>query len=126
MRNESPGGTRRNAMAKYNPDSWPAVWVLQLIANGNLHSFYTSREWKRLRREVLKHQRRRCWDCAHKAPAVNKRGVTVHHVKPLRERPDLALSEYDEAGNINLVCLCASCHWDRHHKRAAPATPERW
>lgn len=66
-------------MAKYNPDSWPAVWVLQLIANGNLHSFYTSREWKRLRREVLKHQRRRCWDCAHKAPAVNKRGVTVHH-----------------------------------------------
>lgn len=113
-------------MAKYNPDSWPAVWVLQLIANGNLHSFYTSREWKRLRREVLKHQRRRCWDCAHKAPAVNKRGVTVHHVKPLRERPDLALSEYDAAGNINLVCLCASCHWDRHHKRAAPATPERW
>ena len=82
-------------MAKYNPDSWPAVWVLQLIANGNLHSFYTSREWKRLRREVLKHQRRRCWDCAHKAPAVNTRGVTVHHVKPLRERPDLALSEYD-------------------------------
>lgn len=116
----------RNAMAKYNPDSWPAVWVLQLIANGNLHSFYTSREWKRLRREVLKHQRRRCWDCAHKAPAVNKRGVIVHHVKPLRERPDLALSEYDEAGNINLICLCASCHWDRHHKRAAPATPERW
>lgn len=54
-------------MAKYNPDSWPAVWVLQLIANGNLHSFYTSREWKRLRREVLKHQRRRCWDCAHKS-----------------------------------------------------------
>lgn len=113
-------------MAKYNPDSWPAVWILQLIANGNLHSFYTSREWKRLRREVLKRQRRRCWDCAHKAPAVNTRGVTVHHVKPLRERPDLALSEYDEAGNINLVCLCASCHWDRHHKRAAPATPERW
>ena len=106
-------------MAKYNPDSWPAVWVLQLIANGNLHSFYTSREWKRLRREVLKHQRRRCWDCAHKAPAVNTRGVTVHHVKPLRERPDLALSEYDEAGNINLVCLCASCHWDRHHKQTA-------
>mgnify|MGYP000394589935 FL=1 len=114
-------------MVKYNPDSWPAVWVLQLIANGNLViGIFWSKNQQRRAFSVLKHQRRRCWDCAHKAPAVNTRGVTVHHVKPLRERPDLALSEYDEAGNINLVCLCASCHWDRHHKRAAPATPERW
>ena len=128
-RNENPGGTRRNAIAKYNPDSWPAVWVLQLIANGNLHSFYTSREWKRLRREVLKHQRRRCWDCAHKAPAVNKRGVTVHHVKPLREREHqpclpvrfLPLGQTPQAGRTcNAGTLVILQHTPRPVKSKSP------
>lgn len=111
---------------KYNPDLWPACWVLQLIANGNLHAFYTSTEWKRTRRKVLKRQRRRCWDCEHKSPAKITRGTTVHHINELRQRPDLALSEYDEAGRPNLVCLCSSCHWERHHQRLREITPERW
>lgn len=62
----------------------------------------------------------------HKSPARIRRGVIVHHVHPLRERPDLALSEYDERGQINLICLCESCHWERHHQRKQIEIPERW
>ncbi len=113
-------------MAAYDPDLWPASWILALIAADNLHSFYTSPQWKQARARVLKDQRRRCWDCAHKSPARVRRGVTVHHVIPLRERPDLALSDTDDKGNINLVCLCASCHWDRHHQRKPEINAERW
>lgn len=111
---------------KFNPDLWPASWILSLIAANNLHAFYVSAEWKALRKSVLKKQKRRCWDCMHKSPARIRRGINVHHVNPVRERPDLALSEYDEMGRINLVCLCDSCHWDRHHKRKQIAIPERW
>lgn len=110
----------------FNPDLWPASWILSLIAKDELHSFYVSGEWKKVRRTVLKKQKRRCWDCMQKSPARITAGVTVHHVKPVRERPDLALSEFDEAGNVNLVCLCESCHWERHHQRKAFVNPERW
>ena len=116
----------RGWVKMYNPDAYPASWVLQLIATDNLHAFYKSPEWRRTRRAVMKHQRRRCWDCAHKSPAVMTRGNTVHHVNELRKRPDLALSEYDELGRVNLVVLCPSCHWERHHKRRVEVTPERW
>lgn len=110
----------------FNPDLWPASWILSLIARDELHSFYVSGEWKRLRRSVLKKQKRRCWDCMHKSPARITTGLNVHHINPVRERPDLALSEYDEVGNINLVCLCDSCHWERHHKRKVFINEERW
>ena len=113
-------------MAAFNPDLWPASWILSLIAAGNLHAFYISREWRALAAAVRKEQRNRCWDCEHEIPARVRRGVTVHHVHPVRERPDLALSRYDEAGRINLVCLCDSCHWERHHKRKQIKIPERW
>lgn len=113
-------------MEAYDPDLWPASWILSLIAAGNIHSFYVSRQWKTLSRRVRKEQRGKCWDCAHKSPAVLKNGSTVHHVHPLRERPDLALSEYDEAGERNLVLLCDSCHWERHHKRKPVVTQEQW
>ena len=92
----------------YNPDAYPANWVLQLIATDNLHAFYKSPEWRRTRRAVM--------TC----------GNTVHHVNELRQRPDLALSEYDELGRVNLVVLCPSCHWERHHKRRVEVAPERW
>lgn len=113
-------------MAKFNPDDWPACWVLKLIAADNVHGFYVSGFWKAKAKAVLKTQRNRCWDCEHKAPAVPTTANTVHHVKPLRQRPDLALSDYDEDGNVQLIALCESCHWNRHHERRAVRIPERW
>lgn len=113
-------------MAEFNPDVWPASWILSLIANGSLHAFYVSRWWKDLQAEVLRDQKHRCWDCARKSPALVTQANTVHHVKPVRLRPDLALSKVDERGEPQLIALCESCHWNRHHERRAVRIPERW
>lgn len=126
----------------YDPDSWPACWILQLIAQGELKHFYLSREWKRFRLRILKSRPCRCQLCETKSPAVltplrrpwekqsgsnDKRPVAiVHHINEVRHRPDLALSEYDEAGHLNVAIVCPSCHWDEHHKRFIPVTEERW
>ena len=117
--------------AAFDPDGWPARWVLALIAADNVHGFYVSSEWKACRANILRpdssgRPRARCFDCERKSPAVPKTADTVHHVKPLRERPDLALSEQDEEGNVQLVPLCDSCHWGRHHQRKSVRVPERW
>lgn len=119
------------ATADFDPDTWPACWVLSLIAADNVHAFYTSKWWKAICKRILRKGRdgkskRRCYDCERKAPAEPTLANTVHHVHPLRERPDLALSEVDEQGNIQLMPLCDSCHWERHHQRKAVAIPERW
>lgn len=61
-------------------------------------------------------------------------GSIVHHVKHLRERPDLALSVYDpDTGERQLVTVCKACHEEEHPeslRRCAPAaepiTMERW
>lgn len=113
-------------MAKFNPDSWPASWILSLIAADTLHAFYVSRWWKDLQAEVLREQRHRCWDCARKSPARVTKANTVHHVHPVRIRPDLALSKLDDAGRPQLIALCESCHWERHHERKSVRIPERW
>ena len=126
----------------YDPDSWPANWILQLIASGRLKEFYNSKVWKIFRLEILKSRPCRCQLCERKTPAVltplrkpwekksgsnDRRPVAiVHHINEIRKRPDLALSEYDEDGNLNVAIVCPSCHWDEHHKRLVPVTKERW
>lgn len=131
-------------MAKFNPDLWPASWILSLIAEDCVWKFYHSREWKRFRREILRTQPHRCYLCERKKPARltplrmpwekptgpnDKRPVAiVHHVNEIRNRPDLALSELDERGRRNVIVICPSCHWDEHHKRnvLSQKIPERW
>lgn len=123
----------------YDPDSWPASWILQLIAKGRLWDFYNSKQWKQLRLRILRTRPCRCQLCEtkgvltplrrpwEKSDSNDRRPMAVvHHVNELRKRPDLALSEYDERGRLNLALACPSCHWGEHHKRADPVTPERW
>ena len=107
-------------------------WVACLIASGNLHEFYTSPAWERLRAEVLRDDRYECQHC--KARGYYARANTVHHVKRLREHPGLALSRYyiDEHGNRQrqLVSVCFACHEKEHKiergKEKELLTPERW
>lgn len=131
-------------MTKFNPDSWPACWILSLVAQDSMWQFYQSREWKRFRREILRTHPHRCYLCERKKPARltllrmpwekqkgpdDKRPVAiVHHVNEVRQRPDLALSEHDEAGKPNVIVICPACHWDEHHQRntLAEKIPERW
>lgn len=58
----------------------------------------------------------------------------MHHVKHLKDRPDLALSIWDsETGERQLETLCKFCHEEEHPESlrqfkpmATPLTLERW
>lgn len=96
------------------------AWVLSLIAAGKLHLFYISKPWIHARDQVMQEQHYECQDC--KQAGRFSPAEVVHHVKPLRMYPRLALTK------SNLVCLCASCHWVRHHpgRRGDVIAEEAW
>lgn len=82
-----------------------------LIARGEVNQFYTSTAWRHLRDVVLRLDRYECQCC--KARGRYRRAVIVHHVKHVRERPDLALSIWD-GEERQLVSVCADCHRELH------------
>lgn len=120
----------------FDPDSWPACWILEMLARtGSAAEFRSSREWRRVRAKVRRDQHGQCYCHLHpdKFPFLRGQppalvpGDTVHHIHPLRERPDLALSERDEDGNLNLILVCRACHWPLDHPASCkPDIPERW
>ena len=120
---------------QYDPNKWPACWILELIAQDRLHEFYTSGLWLRARARALRNQHRECQRCKARGLIVTEGDrredgsvvhLTVHHINRVRERPDLALMEYKPGGKRNLEVLCDSCHWHEHHKAAVVKYPERW
>lgn len=66
-----------------------------------IKKFYRSKQWKRVRLQVIQIHRGRCQECG-------KAGTEVHHKTPLTEAnvcdPHIAL------GLDNLELLCTSCH----------------
>ena len=64
--------------------------------------FYKSKEWQRARAEAMARSLYLCQDCL--ARGVIKKAEMVHHIKPLREYPRLALDQ------DNLKPLCNKCH----------------
>lgn len=102
-----------------------------MLDAGAEHEFYLWPEWKAARKEVLDLDCNECQICK----TVHKRyrpAVIVHHVKHLRQRPDLALSVWD-GNERQLVAVCKQCHEDLHPEslrvqapNAPPLTPERW
>lgn len=105
--------------------------LVSLLAAGNEAAFYSWPEWLRLRREVLRLDHNECSIC--KAKGRYRRAVIVHHVKHLRERPDLALSIWD-GEERQLISVCKQCHEDCHPEafmqnsriKMQPITEERW
>ena len=103
-----------------------------LLAAGQEYKFYSWPEWRSLRAEVLRLDHYECQHC--KAAGRYSRGYIVHHVKHLRQRPDLALSVFDpDTGQRQLETLCKQCHEQEHPEsqrqfqpKASPITAERW
>lgn len=62
------------------------------------YSVYRSRRWVALRLQAKRRDGFRCTSCGARGR------LEVHHVKPIRERPDLAFDLE------NLACLCPRCH----------------
>lgn len=78
--------------------------------------FYHTAAWKRLREQALQRDGGMCQDCLERMKSgigiKPRRATMVHHIIPIEERPDLALSL------DNLRSLCDECH-NREH-------PEKW
>ena len=67
-----------------------------------MQSFYNSKSWDRVRQYIRKRDGYLCQEC--KRYGKRTTAKEVHHVNPLKERPDLALDER------NLLTLCLKCH----------------
>lgn len=102
------------------------------IETDNVDSFYHWKEWERLRQEVLRMDHNECQIC--KSRGRYRRADIVHHVKHLKDRPDLALSVWD-GEERQLVSVCKRCHEELHPERTVqyrygkkekPLTEERW
>lgn len=104
----------------------------RLLAEGKENIWYNSAAWEATRQKVLRLDRYECQICKEKGRY--RKAVIVHHVKHLRDRPDLALSIYDpDTGERQLISVCKRCHEQLHPEsqkqyRTAnkPVTEERW
>lgn len=105
------------------------------IAKGNTDAFYNSTDWDILREKVLERDNRTCqfflgnWDDGVHKPYKIKpvKATMVHHIIPIKERPDLAL---DINNCISLSFEAHEIIEDRHkwtwRKKKKPLTKERW
>ncbi len=107
-------------------------YIRQLVQEDRLHQFYTSWVWLQLRSAVLAADHGECQVC--KKRGKYTRATTVHHVRYVRQHPELALSQTfvdsDGQEKRNLISLCHNCHEEihgyRHQGRSSPLTQERW
>lgn len=108
-------------ICQYNMISNYELQRLQrLIDTDRTDSFYHWTKWERLREDVLRLDNYECQRC--KTRGRYRRAVVVHHVKHVKDRPDLALSLYDpDTHERQLVSLCKACHEEAHPERI-----ERW
>lgn len=103
-----------------------------MLAAGRENVWYNSSDWGRVKEAVKRMDHCECLVC--KAMGRHSPARVVHHVKHLRDRPDLALSIYDpDTGARQLISVCKDCHEMLHPEaqrqyrlRIAPLTPERW
>lgn len=81
--------------------------------------FYHSAAWKKVRRVALQRDGGMCQDCMDRIRAGYgirpRRAEMVHHIIPVKERPDLAL----DLGNLR--SLCNTCHAMEHPEKQANA-----
>ena len=77
--------------------------------------FYHTEAWKRVRELALQRDMGMCRECMRALELgfgqKPRRAVMVHHIQPLKERPDLALDLN------NLESLCAKHHEEKHPER---------
>lgn len=109
-------------------------WVKKCVQENREHDFYVSSAWQKAREEVLREYHYECQEC--KKRGKYTKAVIVHHVKHLKEFPELALSKtyIDTNGKerIQLKPVCKECHEYVEHperlrwNKKKPLTEERW
>ena len=107
--------------------------LTELLQTGREALFYTWPEWLAVRAQVLKLDHWECVLCRERYHRFRPARI-VHHVRHLRERPDLALSILDpDTEARQLISVCKACHEEEHPESLrrsgpgrAPLTRERW
>ena len=103
-----------------------------MLAAGRENVWYNSGDWAAVKAAVKQIDHNDCLIC--KAMGRRRAAHIVHHVRHLRDRPDLALSIYDpDTGARQLISVCKDCH-ERLHPESQrqyrpskpPVTVERW
>lgn len=106
--------------------------IRELIASGRAEDFYKDWYWRTLALKIIREHHNECLLC--KAERRLTRAKLVHHVKHLKQHPELAYSRtYKDADgeHIQLMPLCRDCH-ERIHERGIYAKPrsfvneEKW
>ncbi|HBI59897.1 MAG TPA: HNH endonuclease [Lachnospiraceae bacterium] len=110
-------------------------FVKECIKKNDIHKFYASPKWRRLRQQVLAMDHYECQDC--KKKGIYTKATTVHHNQFVQKHPENALDIfYTFKGQTyrNLISLCHDCHEKRHGNRQGAGkmkqkeylTEERW
>ena len=103
-----------------------------MLAAGRENVWYNSGDWAAVKAAVKQIDHNDCLIC--KAMGRRRAAHIVHHVRHLRDRPDLALSIYDpDTGARQLISVCKDCHEMLHPEsqrqyrpKGKPVTAERW
>ena len=99
-------------------------WVRKITTDSyrGWKAFYHTTKWKHKRKDILKRDHNACQMCRQKGKY--RRATTVHHIKHLRDSPELALTD------SNLISLCDECHEamhpEKHKKKYGYRNDERW
>ena len=110
--------------------------LVALIQAGREARFYDWPEWQTVREAVLKLDKGECVLCREQRHRFRPARL-VHHVKHLRDRPDLALSDtYRDGDGVErrqLISVCKDCHETvchpermRKNTKEKFQTEERW
>lgn len=108
--------------------------LLQAIRKGNTHYFYTSWAWRKKRKQILERDNNECQICKQNGKVTvgtKDDPLVVHHIKELKEHPELALTDK------NLLSVCNNCHENVCHpdrlgeykekkNKIGIEIPERW
>lgn len=94
------------------------------MTDKEVKAIYNSRRWKVKRLDILKRDKFECQDCRQRLRDAAEKGVRlygedakirraeeVHHIKELKEHPELAFED------DNLISLCIDCHNLRHGRK---------
>ena len=92
--------------------------IRALISSGRIEEFYNDRAWRKLSKQIIEENHGECMIC--KVNKVLTPATTVHHVKHLKEHPELAYSrtytEADGTQQLQLIPLCHDCHEKAHER----------
>ncbi|MFD4058825.1 HNH endonuclease [Streptomyces californicus] len=60
--------------------------------------------WKKKRLSIIKRDNAHCQRCVIKYNIINNQSLTVHHIKPRNQYPELMFDD------TNLITLCQTCN----------------